>query len=118
MRIHVNFFLVFALIFSTGESICQGVNPASRDTLKEFEIIRGPSMRTLRPDSATTLQTIAQGAVIKQGTTVFNSDSAVINNTTHEIEAFGHVHINQADSVHTYSDYLKYLGVEKNGLFT
>ncbi|CAN5164836.1 hypothetical protein BH20BAC1_BH20BAC1_21850 [soil metagenome] len=70
-------------------------------------------MRTLRPDSVTTLQTIAGGAVIKQGTTIFKSDSAVINSTTHVVEAFGHVHINQADSVQTYADYLKYLGVEK-----
>lgn len=70
-------------------------------------------MRTLKPDSVTTLQTIAGGAVIKQGTTLFNSDSAVINSNTKEVEAFGHVHINQADSVHTYGDYLKYLGNSK-----
>ncbi|MEO8111661.1 MAG: OstA-like protein, partial [Ginsengibacter sp.] len=43
----------------------------------------------------------------------FYSDSAVINPTTHVIEAFGNVHINQADSVHTYGQYLKYIGTEK-----
>ncbi|MDQ6890422.1 MAG: LPS export ABC transporter periplasmic protein LptC, partial [Bacteroidota bacterium] len=90
------------------------VIPAPRsDTAREFEIIRGPSMRTIRIDSLTTLQTIAGGAVIKQGTTIFNSDSAVINPVTHIIEAFGHVHINQADSVQTYAEYLKYIGLEK-----
>ncbi len=70
-------------------------------------------MRTIRIDSMTSLQTIAGGAVVKQGTTIFSSDSAVINPTTHIVEAFGNVHINQADSVQTYSDYLKYFGVEK-----
>lgn len=87
--------------------------PASTDTIKEFEIIRGPSMRSIRIDSVTTLQTVAGGAVIKQGTTIFTSDSVVLNPNTHVLEAFGHVHINQADTVHTYGDYLKYLGVEK-----
>lgn len=82
-------------------------------TVKEFEIIRGPSMRSINIDSVTTLQTIAGGAVIKQGTTIFSGDSIVINPVTHVVEAFGNVHINQADSVQTYSQYLKYIGTEK-----
>ncbi len=84
-----------------------------RDTIREFEIIRGPSMRAIKIDSATTLQTIAGGAIIKQGSTIFHSDSAVVNPVTHIMEAFGNIEINQADTVHTYSQYLKYLGVEK-----
>ena len=85
----------------------------STDTLKEFEIIRGPSMRAIKIDSNTTLQTIAGGAIIQQGSTIFHSDSAVVNPFTHVMEAFGNIEINQADTVHTYSQYLKYLGVEK-----
>ena len=83
------------------------------DSVKEFEILRGPSMRAIKLDSITTLQTIAGGAIVKQGTTIFHSDSLVINPITHIIEAFGNIEINQADTVHTYSQYLKYLGVEK-----
>src|SRR5690242_6690608 len=85
----------------------------STDTVREFEIIRGPSMRAIKIDSNTTLQTIAGGAVIKQGNTIFHGDSAVVNPFTHVLEAFGNIEINQADTVHTYSQYLKYLGVEK-----
>lgn len=70
-------------------------------------------MRAIRIDSATTLQTIAGGAIIQQGSTTFHSDSAVVNPVTHIMEAFGNVEINQADTLHTYSQYLKYLGVEK-----
>jgi lipopolysaccharide export system protein LptA len=88
-------------------------NSARTDTVKEFEIIRGPSMRSIHIDSATTLQTIAGGAVVKQGTTIFNADSIAINPTTHIAEAFGNVHINQADSIQTYAQYLKYIGTEK-----
>ncbi|MEO6893443.1 MAG: OstA-like protein [Ginsengibacter sp.] len=86
---------------------------AQADTITEFEIIRGPSMRAIKIDSITTLQTIAGGAIIKQGSTIFHSDSAVLNPVTHVMEAFGNIDINQADTVHTYSQYLKYLGVEK-----
>ncbi len=86
---------------------------AASDTVREFEIIRGPSMRSIYIDSVTTLQTIAGGAIVKQGTTIFNGDSIVINPTTHIAEAFGNVHINQADSVQTYAQYLKYIGTEK-----
>jgi len=85
----------------------------SSDTIREFQIIRGPSMRAIKIDSVTTIQTIAGGAIIKQGTTLFHSDSAVVNPVTHVMEAFGNIEINQADTVHTYSQYLKYLGVEK-----
>ncbi|MEO6683422.1 MAG: OstA-like protein [Ginsengibacter sp.] len=88
------------------------------DTLQEFEIIRAPSMRAIKIDSVTTLQTVAGGAVIKQEGTIFRSDSAVLNPTTHEIEAFGNIHINQGDTIHTYGNYLKYLGKEKMAYLT
>lgn len=83
------------------------------DTFKEFEILRAPSLRSQKLNEQTTLQTLAGGVIIKQGGTIFHSDSAVINPTTHIIEAFGSIHINQGDTIHTYSQYLKYLGVEK-----
>ena len=94
-------------------SFAQVMPPPAADTVKEFDILRGPSMRSINIDSVTTLQTIAGGAIIKQGTTIFSSDSVVINPTTHIVEAFGNVHINQADSVQTYAQYLKYIGTEK-----
>jgi len=109
------FWLIFFLL-SAYVSNAQVIPPqpkASTDTIREFEIIRGPSMRAIKIDSNTTLQTIAGGAIIQQGTTIFHSDSAVVNPFTHILEAFGNIEINQADTVHTYSQYLKYLGVEK-----
>ena len=104
-------FFLMAGYFSFGQ-----VSPSAKssaDTITEYHIIRGPSMRAIKIDSATTLQTIAGGAIIQQGTTIFHSDSAVVNPVTHVLEAFGNIEINQADTVHTYSQYLKYLGVEK-----
>lgn len=105
-------FLVFFLQVSF-ISFGQVAPPQVADTVREFEIIRGPSMRAIQLDSLTTLQTIAGGAIVKQGTTIFHSDSLVINPTTHVIEAFENIEINQADTVHTYAQYLRYLGAEK-----
>ena len=89
------------------------IKPAPKDTITEFQVISWPSMRAIKIDSLTTLQTIAGGAVIRQGSVLFHSDSAVINPTTHIMEAFGNIDINQADTVHIYSQYLKYLSLEK-----
>jgi lipopolysaccharide export system protein LptA len=109
------FFLIFFLGsgYVSFAQVSPPPAPPSADTVREFEIIRGPSMRAIKIDSNTTLQTIAGGAIIQQGTTIFHSDSAVVNPVTHILEAFGNIEINQADTVHTYSQYLKYLGVEK-----
>lgn len=107
--------LIFFLL-SGYISFCQvspPPSPQASDTVREFEIIRGPSMRAIKIDSVTTIQTIAGGAIIKQGSTIFHSDSAVVNPVTHVMEAFGNIEINQADTVHTYSQYLKYMGIEK-----
>lgn len=109
------FWLLFFLLWAycSNAQVIQPQLTPSADTVREFEILRGPSMRAIKIDSNTTLQTIAGGAIIKQGTTIFHSDSAVVNPFTHILEAFGNIEINQADTVHTYSQYLKYLGVEK-----
>ncbi len=52
-------------------------------------------------------------AFVEQGHTKFYGDSIVLNQKENFLEAFGNIHINDADSVHTYSQYLKYLGKEK-----
>ena len=107
----ISIFLIFLQVSFI--SFAQVVPAPKADTVREFEILKGPSMRSINIDSVTTLQTIAGGAVIKQGTTIFSSDSVVINPVTHIAEAFGNVHINQSDSVQTYAQYLKYIGTEK-----
>ena len=109
-------FLLIMIGLSSYSQVTPGPKP-SADTIKEFQIIRGPSMRAIRIDSVTTLQTIAGGAIVKQGNTLFNSDSAVINPTAHTLEAFGNVVINQDDTVHIYCQYLRYLGIEKMAYF-
>jgi lipopolysaccharide export system protein LptA len=75
-------------------------------------IIKADRLSGVKEDTLD-LQTAAGSVVIRQETTLFYCDSVVLNQRTNIIEAFGHVHINDKDSIHTYSDYLKYLGNDK-----
>ncbi len=114
MRTSLKFLFLILFLHLGAKSFAQiSPQPPPADTLREFEILRGPSMRAIHIDSVTTLQTIAGGAIVKQGNTIFHGDSLVINPVTRVIEAFGNIEINQADTSHTYSQYLKYLGNEK-----
>lgn len=52
-------------------------------------------------------------AFVQQEKILFYADSIVIDQKQNILEAFGNIHINDADSVQVYSEYLKYLGKEK-----
>ncbi|MEP7079747.1 MAG: OstA-like protein [Ginsengibacter sp.] len=109
----MGFLKIYLSVFFICTSIISLAQIQTVDSTREFEIIRGPSMRSIKIDSLTTLQTIAGGAIIKQRGTIFKSDSLAINPVTHIVEAFGNVEINQGDTLFTYGQYLKYLGLEK-----
>ncbi len=83
------------------------------DSTKIIRIIRANSFRQKKIDSVTTLIMLAGDAVVNQGNTILSGDSIVLNQITGVAEVYGHVHINDADSVHTYAQYLKYIGSER-----
>lgn len=86
------------------------------DTLKKgkvMEIIQADRYNFQKIEGAGDFISLAGKVIIKQGKTTFYCDSAVLNQLANTVEAFGNIHINDADSVHTYSQYLKYLGKEK-----
>ena len=58
-------------------------------------------------------QFAAGNVIIKQDRTYFYGDSISLNTITGIMEAFGRVHINDADSVHIYTNYLRYRGKER-----
>lgn len=79
---------------------------------KRLDILFADRYNLLTKDS-TTFVSLAGNVKVQQGKTFFFADSAVLNRSLNMLEAFGNVHINDADSVHTYAQYLKYLGKEK-----
>lgn len=82
--------------------------PATTDSIRIIQIVQGNSLRSKTIDSVTTIETIAGNVILVEGNTTFNCDSAIINRHTNSMEAFGNVHINQADSINTYSQHMLY----------
>ncbi|MDE3252907.1 MAG: hypothetical protein KGO92_08870 [Bacteroidota bacterium] len=80
---------------------------------KLLEIISAERLNVITVDSLHKYFSLAGKAHVKQEKTDFYADSMVLNEIDNSLEAFGNIHINDADSVHTYSQYLKYLGKEK-----
>jgi lipopolysaccharide export system protein LptA len=89
------------------------VLPQPSDTIRIINIVQSKNLREKNIDSATTIETAAGDVIIKEGLTTTYCDSVVINRRTNEVEAFGNVHINDNDSIHTYAQYLKYIGGER-----
>jgi lipopolysaccharide assembly outer membrane protein LptD (OstA) len=82
-------------------------------TGKRIDIIDAGRYNYQKVEGVGDFISLAGNVKVKQGATLFYCDSAVVNQAENTMEAFGHVHINDADSVHTYAQYLKYIGKEK-----
>lgn len=105
--------IVFFFIFMAGlamRGIAQRpveITPAT-DTVQIVDILHADRLGFSKRDTANIIQFAAGKVQAKQGTTLFFSDSAVMNEKQRIFEAFGNVHINDNDSTHTYSQYLRY----------
>lgn len=97
------------LLISGWISSANAQQPApENDTLKVVDILNADRFSFKKIDSVTEFQTMAGNVRLKQGNTYFTADSAAMNRRTKVLEAFGNIHINDNDSVHTYSQYLLY----------
>lgn len=85
---------------------------ADSSAKKKIIILNAERLNYQKKDSAE-FQSAAGKVIIKQETTLFYCDSVVLNKTLNMLEAFNHVHINDNDSINTYSDYLRYYGNDK-----
>jgi lipopolysaccharide export system protein LptA len=106
----LQFTLLLACIFITPHISAQ---ITTLDSTTKIIIINGDDIRMITLDDSTSLRTLAGNAKVKQGNTILSGDSIVINSRTNIAEVFGHVHINDADTVNTYADYLRYVGAER-----
>jgi lipopolysaccharide export system protein LptA len=84
------------------------VTPLAQDTINIVHILNADRYSFKKVDSLSELMMMAGHVRLKQDSTVFEADSAVYNKSQKIVEAFGNIHINDRDSVHTYSQYLLY----------
>jgi lipopolysaccharide export system protein LptA len=112
-------FVFCALLLCSGLFVkAQTSNPPVTDTTKAatgmlLEILFAERQNIKKIDSLNQFISYAGKVRMKQDKTLFYADSVVLNPVTNVLEAFGNVHINDADSVHTYAQYLKYLAKDK-----
>lgn len=111
-------FLVFSKQVAAQQTVV--LHPPLRDTsavrdtaVRVIQIVRAKSLREKTIDSVTTIETAAGDAVIKEGLTTTYCDSVVINRSTNIVEAFGNIHIDDNDSIHTYAQSLRYVGADR-----
>lgn len=83
------------------------------DTTRIIHIVKSDIFRRLKNDSTGDLNVLIGNVVLKQENSLFYCDSAIQDARNNQFEAFGKIHINDSDSVHTYSEYLKYTGNNK-----
>ncbi len=79
------------------------------DSTRLIEILPGVrKLEFIKLNDSTQLQILAGNVKLKQGTSYFWCDSCVINSNTKTFEAWGNVHINDADTANIYSSHLRY----------
>lgn len=77
------------------------------------QVIKANKFVRIKQDVGGDLNLLVGNVLMKQNNTLFYCDSAIQNVLINQVEAFGNIHINDKDSVHTYSQYMKYDGNSK-----
>jgi lipopolysaccharide assembly outer membrane protein LptD (OstA) len=98
MQQRYRLFLLFLLMF-----------PAIMQAQSQLEVIRADSLNGIQQDLIMR-KTLIGHVQLRQGTTLLSCDQAVLNSTTNNVEAYGHVRIIQADTVTIHGDTAIYNG--------
>jgi lipopolysaccharide export system protein LptA len=109
MNLKLIYFFVFIFLARVQKAWSQKPASPTSDTTKRVEILDARKLELLKINDSTQLQILAGNVRLRQERTLFFCDSCVINNSSHVFEAFGRVHINDADTANAFSDYLRYL---------
>jgi lipopolysaccharide export system protein LptA len=82
----------------------------ANDSVKVVDILSDDVYHFEQPkDSGRSATTLVGNVAVRQGKTIIYCDSMIIIKPDNYIDCYGHVHINDNDSVNIYSDYMKYL---------
>jgi lipopolysaccharide export system protein LptA len=115
MRLTLSFFIILSSFLSAKaqQPVQKGIKDSTRTIL-----IRAADRLGFDGRDSSDLTYAAGHVFIIQGATTIECDSAIYNRKLNMIEAYGNVHVNDADSVHSYSQVLKYYGNTKKALLT
>jgi lipopolysaccharide export system protein LptA len=99
-------FILFLLAMLASSSTTSAQQPT--DTGRTVDILHADRLGLNKRDTANPIQYGSGNVAAQQNKTLFYSDSAVLAEKKKMFQAFGHVHINDADSTHIYGDYMRY----------
>lgn len=77
------------------------------------QVIRANKFIRVKENQGIELNILVGGVLMRQGNTLIYCDSAIQNMAINQVEAFDNIHINDNDSIHTYSNYMVYDGNTK-----
>jgi lipopolysaccharide export system protein LptA len=120
-KVNLFFFLLLAGMFGNPLWVKGQVVPVTsqtgtqqgNDSLIDVDILEARHLTILKTNDSTTLQILAGNVRLKQGTSLFFCDSCVLNNSARTFEAWGNVHIKDADTADIYAKHLRYLTNKK-----
>lgn len=107
----MGFLWIFAMASCYRAAAQAGASPAPRsDSSDVIHLISAKELMGIQHQGkdSSQYQKLTGNVQLSQGQTIFSCDSALQNLTLNTIDAYGHIHINQADTINTYSDYLHY----------
>lgn len=80
------------------------------DSTRIIHLLNADTLTGIQPTGkdSSQFQKLTGNVRLMQGQTIFSCDSALQNLTLNTIDAYGHIHINQADTINTYADFLHY----------
>lgn len=114
MPIHFTKLILLVISCCLVATVANAQQPAApADTVRVIQIIKAKTLRQKNIDSLNSIETASGDVIIKEGLTLTYCDSVIIKRPANIVEAFGNIHINDNDSIHTYSQYLKYIGGER-----
>ncbi|PWT77927.1 MAG: hypothetical protein C5B59_02885 [Bacteroidetes bacterium] len=116
------FFLFFLALLSiislqTHSQSVVSFKSKDSDTMRTVYIWHSDTLREAKKDSLTTIQSLFGHVKLQQERTIFYADSVAIDQKDNTVEAFGNVHINDADTTNIYSQYMKYYVDKKYIIF-
>lgn len=83
------------------------------DSSRRVDILSTRQLTIQKVNDTTTLQILAGGVRLKQGNTLFQCDSCVINDNNNTFEAWGRVYINDSDTATITAGHLRYFTQKK-----
>ncbi len=112
-NVNLTKYLSFLLLFLFCKCGFVSAQNSNDPNSKVINVLSADTLSFRKANDSTNYKILSGHVIVQQQNTIFYCDSALLNERINTLEAFGHVHINNADSVNTYADYLRYIGNDK-----